>query len=80
MKKLLIISFSLAFLAISCRQKEVYGTDGNAARKFIGKIIYMKDTTANLCYAVTGTGERESLNQASAFTCVPCDSVKNLIH
>ena len=46
--------------------------DGHTAKS--GDIRYIKDTRTGVCFAERGGGE------TYAFTCVPCDSVKNLIN
>ena len=41
-------------------------------------MIYFKDERTGLCFAAVGSTNSSSLSKDVSFTCVPCDSLKNV--
>lgn len=73
MKKIAVLSFMM-FMVLSCTNNVAYEDTLRVQYKKdeIKGIVYLKDSTVNLCYAVIEDhfGDKQ-------ITCVPCDSVKN---
>jgi len=68
----IILSFGLIFFLTACqmsRKTNVY--------KLGSHITYVKDANTNLCFATINSRTLDGFSVTS-FTCVPCDSLKNV--
>lgn len=42
-------------------------------------LVYFKDEKTNLCFAAINSITTSSLTESTSISCVPCDSLKNVI-
>lgn len=68
MKKIVYI---IALLTVSCGDYNKSADYVEGQDIWVGEITYFKDTRTNLCFGM--------VYHINTMTCVPCDSVKNLI-
>jgi len=73
MKKIIVIFTFLILTSCHSKQPEYIEGFSQTGTSGANEIRYFKDKRTGLCFAERGTLD------SYAFTCVPCDSVKNLI-
>jgi hypothetical protein len=71
------IPLFLAIFIFSCNGPSIQKVSNDVARQL--KTVYFMDTTTNLCFGgIYGKEDRPVRIDAKTFSCVPCDSLKNV--
>ncbi len=72
MTKLLVTAFLVAILSVACTQQASEVKPANA-REIIKSLVYGKDETTDLCFAMVATHNGATLSEQSlTITYVPC--------